>query len=132
MALAHSEFVEPLIRLHEDKLGLQEADRDFGLPWWNGQKANEEEEEEEEEQELVVGEPSPTRSWRSRDTSSRHSFGTGASPSSAPSTSMKGKKDDDKIDELSCLGSYVDSGCCKPLDCLPTNEETSLSHSKLS
>ena len=30
--LVHEEFVEALIRLHEEKLGLSQADRDFGLP----------------------------------------------------------------------------------------------------
>ncbi|CAE7561074.1 unnamed protein product [Symbiodinium sp. CCMP2592] len=30
--LVHEEFVEALIRLHEDKLGVAQEDRDFGLP----------------------------------------------------------------------------------------------------
>ncbi|CAE7533658.1 nosip, partial [Symbiodinium necroappetens] len=30
--LVHEEFVEALIRLHEEKLGISQADRDFGLP----------------------------------------------------------------------------------------------------
>ena len=30
--LVHEEFVEALIRLHEDKLGLSQEDRDYGLP----------------------------------------------------------------------------------------------------
>ena len=30
--LVDEEFVEALIRLHEEKLGLSQADRDFGLP----------------------------------------------------------------------------------------------------
>ena len=30
--LVHEEFVEALIRLHEDKVGISQKDRDFGLP----------------------------------------------------------------------------------------------------
>ena len=30
--LVHEEFVEALIRLHEEKLGISQSDRDFGLP----------------------------------------------------------------------------------------------------
>ena len=30
--LVHEEFVESIIRLHEEKLGVSQADRDFGLP----------------------------------------------------------------------------------------------------
>ncbi|CAE7746975.1 unnamed protein product, partial [Symbiodinium necroappetens] len=30
--LVHEEFVEAIIRLHEEKLGVSQADRDFGLP----------------------------------------------------------------------------------------------------
>ena len=30
--LVHEEFVEAIIRLHEDRLGLSESGRDFGLP----------------------------------------------------------------------------------------------------
>ena len=28
----HEEFVEAIIRLHEEKLGVSQADRDFGIP----------------------------------------------------------------------------------------------------
>ena len=42
--LVHEEFVEAIIRLHEEKLGIAQDMRDFGLPddpewetgWWEG------------------------------------------------------------------------------------------------
>ncbi|CAE7462825.1 GIP [Symbiodinium sp. CCMP2592] len=55
--LVHEEFTEALIRLHEEKLGVSQADRDFGLPpveswedaewqdgswWWYGENENDE------------------------------------------------------------------------------------------
>ena len=86
--LVHEEFVEALIRLHEEKLGLSQEQRDFGLPasepeswpWWN-EYEDEEWQPDEATRSTEDGEAAPTED---RDGDARPDRGVG--PTTMPAT----------------------------------------------
>ena len=112
--LMHEEFVEALVRLHEDKVGVSQADRDFGLPtdseydydwnsyhwnsWWTGDAWEEEPENQGEEDLPEVPVPPGdherfAEDHRSGAPGERVPGTTGSSPSHQHEPSQRGDRD---------------------------------------
>ena len=111
--LVHEEFVEAIIRLHEEKLGIAQDQRDFGLPdpveeevwapWWDWMP----EDEDTVTGETAEGDAAPTAGAPAARAT------TGSSPShrgDGPAEVVEDKKPlvtDVAIDELSVADSFI-------------------------
>ena len=119
--LVHEEFVEAIIRLHEEKLGIAQDQRDFGLPdpveeevwapWWDWMP----EDDDTVTGETAEGDAAPTMEATSPTTAGAPAARatTGSSPShrgDGPAEVVEDKKPlvtDVAIDELSVADSFI-------------------------
>ena len=130
-ALGYSEFVEAIIRLHEEKMGLEQHEKDFGLPpdededdpswsdeWWNhGWWREAEPQHPEAPDEGNLGEATPVRERPAEQQGPSSPAGTGAASvhASSPSKRSVGVEadgappgfDETPLTELSMADSFV-------------------------
>ena len=117
--LVHEEFVEAIIRLHEEKLGVSQDQRDYGLPdptyeedswspWWDWPEEDDDREEEPTDETADPGaEPAATP------TAGATRATTGSSPSHRGDGAAEAAEEKPKssaggaIDELSVADSFI-------------------------